>query len=61
MSKKNRNRNPLLKKKYDEGFSAGVRSTINYFADKIETLHEVEGIGAKTLDKIKEHFESGSH
>lgn len=55
-----RNRNPLLKKKFAEGYERGVeqgvKESVKFVSDRFSTLHEVEGIGIKTIDRIKEHF-----
>jgi len=57
MSKKRRrNRNPLLKKKYDEGYKDGIAQAVNFFREKFEGLEDVEGIGEKTMYKIKMHL-----
>jgi len=56
MSKKKRNRNPLLQKKYDEGYKQGVidgsKNTIDYFSKKLEQLEKQKGIGPKTMQRI---------
>ncbi|MEK4148944.1 hypothetical protein NST02_17935 [Robertmurraya sp. FSL W8-0741] len=64
MSKKN----PLLKKKFDEGYQAGFLtgtkngyeqgkySATMYFASRFEGLQDVKGIGPKTMEIIVNHF-----
>ena len=55
--KRKPHKNPLLEQKYQEGYidgvSAGIAKATAFFAHKFEGLEEVEGIGPKTLDKIK--------
>lgn len=54
-------KNPLLQKKYEEGFTAGyakgeengIRKSTAFFAKKFEGLSNVPGIGEKTFQKIK--------
>lgn len=51
-----RSKNPVLQKKYDEGFMKGYEvgrdQAVSFFVDKLKGLEHVEGIGPKTLDKI---------
>lgn len=57
MSKRKRNRNPLLKKKFDEGYALGkqhgIQQAVDFFKDKFDGLENVEGIGEVTMNKIK--------
>jgi len=56
MSKKKRNRNPLLQKKYAEGYKQGVidgsKNTIDYFSKRLEKLEKQKGVGPKTMQRI---------
>lgn len=52
MSKRKRTKNPLLLKKYDEGFKDGIGHATNFFLSKFEGLKNVDGIGEKTMEKI---------
>ena len=56
MKKRKRNRNPLLQKKFDEGYALGmehgIQKSVDFFTEKFKGLHEVEGIGEKTMKKI---------
>ncbi|HLR69455.1 MAG TPA: hypothetical protein VK105_20400 [Virgibacillus sp.] len=61
-----RKRNPVLEKKFNEGYAKGLEHGIQkgvlFFKHKFDGLKEVEGIGEKTLEKIKsqlgyEYFE----
>lgn len=54
--KRKRNKNPLLQEKYDEGFKAGIEHATYFFLKKFEGLQNVEGIGKKTMDKIKKQL-----
>ncbi len=60
--KRKRNKNPLLLKKWDEGYDAGVREgiarSVSFFAEKFKGLEEVPGIGEKTMKRIKTHLGS---
>lgn len=60
MGKKNNNENPVLKKKYKEGYDDGMKEGIarstSFFAHKFDGLKEVEGIGPKTFERIKEQL-----
>lgn len=55
------NKNPVLQKKFDEGYAKGFAKgaeygrdrAIDFFADKFEGLESVPGIGSKTLEKIR--------
>ncbi|MCM3600655.1 hypothetical protein M3175_07925 [Robertmurraya korlensis] len=61
-------KNPLLQKKYEEGkkigiqigskfgFEQGKYSACMHFADKLEDLGKVPGIGPKTIEKILNHL-----
>ena len=59
-AKRKRKRNPLLAKKYDEGFEDGVRSgvslSVKFFKDKLNELENTKGIGAKTMQAIKDNL-----
>ena len=48
--------NPVLQKKYLEGYQQGkkdgIAQAVNFFADKLESLRHTPGIGPKTLGKI---------
>ncbi len=54
-------KNPILQKKFDEGYAKGFMKgaeygrdqAINFFSDKFEGLENVPGIGDKTLKKIR--------
>ncbi|WP_203362415.1 hypothetical protein [Bacillus sp. REN10] len=59
-------KNPAFQKAFEEGFALGrehgINKATNFFKYKFERLAEVEGIGPKTLKKIKkalgkEYFE----
>ena len=60
MGKKKRKKNPILEQKYNEGYidgvAAGIAKATAFFAHKFKGLEEVEGIGPKTLDKIKKQL-----
>ena len=60
MGKQKRAKNPLLQQKYNEGYidgvSAGIAKATAFFADRFKGLDDVEGIGPKTLDKIKKQL-----
>ena len=55
-------KNPVLQKKYDEGyvdgFNAGAefgrKTAIQFFAKRFKQLEQTKGIGQATLDKIKQ-------
>lgn len=59
-----RNKNPVLQKKFKEGYEVGFQKgtefakeqIVNFFADRFDNLDKVEGIGTKTFEKIKNHF-----
>lgn len=55
--KKKRNRNPLLEKKWNEGYERGkqdgISQAVNFFTAKFDGLEDVPGIGKKTFEKIK--------
>lgn len=68
--KKKRKKNPVLEKKYNEGFvdgmAAGISKSTQFFVEKFKGLEEVEGIGPKTFDKIKrqlgeKYFKQNTH
>lgn len=62
--------NPVLKKKYEEGYQKGFErgtklgfeqgkySACMYFAERFDGLDKVPGIGPKSMKKIVEHFGS---
>lgn len=63
-------KNPLLQKKYIEGYQQGkkdgIAQAVNFFADKLSGLENVPGIGEKTMLKIVEqlgdkYFEEGAY
>lgn len=58
--KRKRNRNPLLEKKFQEGYqlgkSHGVKQALDFFIDKFEGLEDVPGIGDRTMERIKEQL-----
>lgn len=58
--RKKRNGNPLLQKKYEEGFvdgmEHGVRTAIDRYSQDLEALSDVKGVGEKTMERIREHF-----
>ncbi|ENH96707.1 hypothetical protein J416_09424 [Gracilibacillus halophilus YIM-C55.5] len=49
-------KNPVLEKKWHEGFEAGrkqgIQDSINYFTKRLMDLEQVPGIGKKTMQKI---------
>lgn len=57
-------KNPLLQKKFAEGFEQGkeqgvkegIARSIAFFKQKFEGLENVEGIGPKTFEKIKDQL-----
>lgn len=53
-------KNPVLQKKFDEGFEKGVMAgreqAISFFIDRFKELNDVPGIGEKTLIKIQEQL-----
>lgn len=53
-------KNPLLQKKWNEGFQAGrkqgIADSVDYFSEKFVMLEDVPGIGKKTMEKIAAHF-----
>lgn len=55
--KRKRNKNPLLEKKWMEGYERGkqdgISQAVNFFTAKFNGLEDVPGIGKKTMDKIK--------
>ena len=48
--------NPVLQKKWNEGYMQGkkdgIAQAVNFFAEKLEGLQDVPGIGEKTMRKI---------
>ena len=48
--------NPVLQKKYNEGFMNGYErarlDTLDFFRMRFDKLQETKGIGEKTLEKI---------
>ena len=48
-------RNPLLIKKYEEGFKDGIEHAANVIAKNFEGIENIKGIGPKTAEKIREH------
>lgn len=55
-SKRKKKPNPVLKEKYDQGFKDGVYHAVCVFGEKFNGLDQVEGIGEKTMYKIKMHL-----
>lgn len=53
-------KNPVLQKKFEEGYKLGVQHGIErstaFFKARFEGLEEVPGIGEKTLAKIKKQL-----
>ncbi len=57
-------KNPVLQKKFDEGYEVGFkngaeygqRAAVDFFANKFEGLEKVPGIGKKTLSKLRKHL-----
>lgn len=60
--KKQKKKNPLLEKKYQEGYDVGFHEAqdraVSTFAVRIERLEQVSGIGEKTIKKIIESINS---
>ena len=64
MAKKFKRSNPVLEKKYKEGYEAGYKKGMAYaklqfagfLTERFNGLSEVDGIGEKTFNKIKHHF-----
>lgn len=60
MTKRKRNRNPVLQKKYDEGFEAGFKAGIQhgtrFFLHRLDGLKNVKGIGTITINKVKKQL-----
>ncbi|GEN30258.1 ERCC4-type nuclease [Cerasibacillus quisquiliarum] len=48
-------RNPLLIKRYEEGFKDGIEHAANVIAKNFEGIENIKGIGPKTAEKIREH------
>lgn len=57
-------KNPVIEKAKKEGYEAGfkvghemgIQKAIDFFIDKFEGLEELEGIGPKTLEKIRKQL-----
>ncbi|KZR58337.1 hypothetical protein [Pseudobacillus badius] len=51
-------KNPAFQKAFEEGFALGrdqgIKKATSFFQYKLNSLAETEGIGPKTLGKIKE-------
>lgn len=43
-------------KGYETGEQDGVKKAIDYMSEKIHTLHEIKGVGQKTVDAVANHF-----
>jgi len=64
-NRRRRNRNPVLQKKYDEGYQdgveagarSGVQRTVKHIRDILIDLQDVPGIGVKTYEKVTDHIE----
>lgn len=58
--KKHKKPNPILEKKYNEGYAhgkiAGINQATQFFAEKFKNLSKRKGIGEKTMEKIKEEL-----
>lgn len=61
--RKGRKKNPLLERKWQEGYDQGVREgiarSVSFFAEKFEGLADIPGIGEKTMKKIKSQLGDG--
>jgi len=55
-----KSKNPVLQKKYEEGFAdgykKGIAMSVDFFKVRFEDLLNVEGIGEKTYQKIVRHL-----
>lgn len=53
-------KNPLLKKKFMEGYESGLKEGIArstaFFQEKFKGLDQIDGIGPKTLEKIQKQL-----
>ena len=51
-------KNPLLQKKFDEGYLKGTKIgndlEVKYFMDKIKIFESMPGVGAKTAEKLRQ-------
>lgn len=64
MTKRKKLKNPLLEKKYQEGFEHGFTQgkelasehIKKVMIEQIDKLEEVPGIGKGTVEKFKKHF-----
>lgn len=58
--KKGRKPNPVLEKKYNEGYAhgkiAGINQASMFFAERFKNLSKRKGIGEKTMQKIREEL-----
>jgi hypothetical protein len=58
--KRKRSKNPLLEKKwlegYEQGKKDGVGQAVSFFLDRFKGLQDVPGIGEKTMEKIKKQL-----
>jgi len=56
-------KNPLLHKTYNEGVDFGIKhgiqTAVQDFAQMLEGLEHVPGIGEKTIEKIRDHLNNG--
>lgn len=61
--KRKKNKNPLLQKKFEEGYELGlehgVQKATAFFIERFESLKDVKGIGDKTLEKVKKQLFKG--
>jgi hypothetical protein len=54
-------KNPLLEKKFQEGYNqgfklgkdVGIATAVDFIATKLEALHQMPGVGTKTIEKLK--------
>lgn len=53
-------KNPLIQRKYEEGYALGlehgIQKGVNFFTHKLEGLEQVDGIGEKTMEKVREQL-----
>lgn len=53
--KKKRNRNPLLQKRWHEGYNEGLKDgiarSVSFFAERFEGLDDIPGIGEKNNEE----------